>query len=203
MRIITGVAKGIKLKAPKGLDVRPTADRVKESIFNILANMNLSMDRNAIIGARVLDLFAGTGNLGLEALSRGAVHALFVDHSSVSLLATKENISHTDLGEFAEIQRGDSLKTLDKLSQNGRSFTLVFLDPPYNQGLVNAVLQKLDTTNVVEHGGVIVVEHSKHEKLNMDWKYLKLVRDERYGETFVAFLMRDYDNTKNTTSGGI
>jgi len=200
MRIITGVAKGSKLKAPKGLDVRPTADRVKESIFNILANMELPIERDALIGAEVLDLFAGTGNLGLEALSRGASHTLFVDQSLVSLATTKENINHTGLSKLATVQRGNSLNILDQLSQTGRSFTLVFVDPPYNQGLVNAVLQKLDKTNVVEYGGIIVVERSKHEQLNMDWQCLKLIRDERYGETFVTFLMRYYNNT--TTSGG-
>lgn len=190
MRIITGVAKGIKLKAPKGLDVRPTADRVKESIFNILANLQLPVERNAIIGAKVLDLFAGTGNLGLEALSRGADHALFVDRSPVSLATTKENINYADLSAVAEVQRGDSLKILDKLAQSGRSFTLIFIDPPYNQGLVNAVLQKLDMTGVVEENGIIVVEYSKHEHLKTDWQYLKLVRNEHYGETLVAFLSR-------------
>ncbi|MBP2664260.1 MAG: rsmD [Firmicutes bacterium] len=199
MRIITGSAKGVKLKAPKGLDVRPTADRVKGSIFNILANLELSIEQNAIMGATVLDLFAGTGNLGLEALSRGAAHALFVDHSMVSLATTKENINHADLSKMAEVRRGDSLKTLDQLTQTGRSFTLVFVDPPYNQGLVNAVLQKLDKTDVVENGGIIVVEYSKHEQLNADWQHLKLVRNERYGETLVAFLTRYYENT---TSGG-
>ena len=199
MRIITGVAKGIRLKAPKGLDVRPTADKVKGSIFNILANLELPIDRNAIIGAKVLDLFAGTGNLGLEALSRGAAHTLFVDHSLVSLTTTKENINHADLSKVAEVRRGDSLNILDKLTQSGRSFTLIFVDPPYNQGIVNAVLQKLDRTDVVENGGIIVVEYSKHEQLNTDWQYLKLVRNERYGETMVAFLMR---YCENTTSGG-
>ncbi|WP_255451300.1 16S rRNA (guanine(966)-N(2))-methyltransferase RsmD [Sporomusa sp. KB1] len=190
MRIITGVAKGIKLKVPKGLDVRPTADRVKESIFNILANLEVQVGRNAIIGANVLDLFAGTGNLGLEALSRGAAHALFVDHSMVSLATTKENINHADLSKVSEVHRGDSLKTLDKLAQSRRSFTLIFVDPPYNQGLVNVVLQKLDNIDVVENGGLIVVEYSKHEQLNADWQHLKLVRNERYGETLVTFLSR-------------
>lgn len=198
MRIITGVAKGIKLKAPKGLDVRPTADRVKESIFNILANLEMQVDRNAISGAKVLDLFAGTGNLGLEALSRGAAHALFVDHSMVSLATAKANINHADLSKESEVHRGDALKTLDKLAQSRRSFTLIFVDPPYNQGLVNAVLEKFDNNDVVENGGLIVVEYSKHEQLNADWQHLKLVRNERYGETLVAFFTQNYE----TTSGG-
>ncbi|WP_245692299.1 16S rRNA (guanine(966)-N(2))-methyltransferase RsmD [Sporomusa acidovorans] len=198
MRIITGIAKGIKLKVPRGLDVRPTADRVKESIFNILANLELPNGRNALAEATVLDLFAGTGNLGLESLSRGAAHTLFVDHSLASLAAVKENINHANFCKMAEVRRGDSLKVLDALNKSGRLFTLVFVDPPYNRGLVNTALQKLDMSDVVEHGGVIVVEHSKHEQINTDWHYLKLVRSERYGETLVAFLIQD----EKTTLGG-
>ncbi len=190
MRIITGIAKGTRLKAPKGLDVRPTADRVKESIFNILVNLDLPGAEDAVDGAQVLDLFAGTGNLGLEALSRGAEHTLFIDHSLLSLAVIKDNIYNAKLNAMAEVWRGDSVKALDKLSQLGRTFRLVFVDPPYNQGLVNTVLIKLDTTSIVEYGGLIVVEHSKHEPLATEWQHLKLIRTERYGETFVTFLMR-------------
>lgn len=195
MRIITGIARGIKLKAPKGLDVRPTADRVKESIFNILANMSLPFAEDAVVGARVLDLFAGTGNLGLEALSRGAEQALFIDHSSTSLAVIRDNIYNTKLSELAEVQRGDSVKILAKLSQLGRTFTLVFVDPPYNQGLVNEVLLKLDSMSLVENGGIIVVEHSKHEMINAEWHCLKLIRTEHYGETYVTFLLRECSHT--------
>ncbi|HWR43227.1 16S rRNA (guanine(966)-N(2))-methyltransferase RsmD [Sporomusa sp.] len=202
MRIITGIAKGTKLKTPKGLDVRPTADRVKESMFSILANLELPSDRHALTEATVLDLFAGTGNLGLEALSRGAAHALFIDHSQVSLAAIKENISNAKLGELAEVQRGDSVKALDKLDQSGQTFTLIFLDPPYNQGLVNIVLLKLDTSNVLVDGGLIVVEHSKHESINTQWQNLKLIRTERYGETFVTFFLRPIRETITLAIGG-
>ncbi|XER13609.1 Ribosomal RNA small subunit methyltransferase D [Sporomusa aerivorans] len=190
MRIITGTAKGIRLKAPRGLDVRPTGDRVKESMFNILANLKASTNSEVIYGARVLDLFAGTGNLGLEALSRGAHYALFVDRSQVSLAVIKDNIHSARLNALAEVRRGDSLKTLDSLAEAAQTFRLIFIDPPYNEGLVNAALLKLDMTSIVEPGGVIVVEHSKHEPVNTDWKYLQSIRTEHYGETFVTFLMR-------------
>lgn len=195
MRIITGIAKGTRLKVPKGLDVRPTADRVKESMFNILANFTSPSNTNIIREARVLDLFAGTGNLGLEALSRGAGYSLFIDLSPVSLAVIKDNIRHARLDAVAEVRKGDALKAVDKLAAQGQSFTLVFVDPPYNQGLVNAALLKLDTLDIVEPGGVIVVEHSKHEPVNGGWKYLQSVRTEHYGETFVTFLMRECANT--------
>ncbi len=202
MRIITGIAKGTRLKTPKGLDVRPTADRVKESMFSILANLTLPADRQALSGAKVLDLFAGTGNLGLEALSRGAAFALFIDHSPISLAVTEQNISNARLGDLAKVQRGDSVKALDKLAQSGQTFTLIFVDPPYNQGLVHTILLKLDTSSVMAEGGLVVVEHSKHELLNTQWQNLQLIRTERYGETFVTFFMRSISETNMMSTGG-
>lgn len=201
MRIITGAAKGVRLKAPKGLDVRPTTDRVKESIFNILANLELPIGKNAIVNATVLDLFAGTGNLGLEALSRGAEHALFIDRSPVSLAAVKANITQAKLAGLSEVWRRDSVKALDDLHQSGRVFTLIFVDPPYNQGLINVVLQKIDMTEILKYGGIIVVEHSKHEQLNSEWHHLKLIRSQQYGETIVTFLTRNHENTTLATGG--
>ncbi|MDF2875597.1 MAG: rsmD [Sporomusa sp.] len=202
MRIITGIAKGTKLKTPKGLDVRPTADRVKESMFSILANLVLPAGRHALIGAKVLDLFAGTGNLGLEALSRGAAHALFIDHSQISLAAIDQNISNARLGDLAKVQRADSIKALDRLAQSGQTFTLIFLDPPYNQGLVNTILLKLDGSSVLIEGGIIVVEHSKHESFNTQWQNLQLIRTERYGETIVTFFLRHIRETNTLAIGG-
>ena len=193
MRIITGTAKGTKLKAPKGLDVRPTADRVKESVFNILSNLKMT-DGHPILGAKVLDLFAGTGNLGLEALSRGADQVLFVDNSLTSLAAVKDNIASTKLSAHAELLKGDSVKLIDRFEQAGRKFTLVFIDPPYNQGLINRVLSKLDSGSILEGGGLIVVEHSKHEPVTGPFCNLSLLRSERYGETLVSILVRSTSN---------
>jgi len=181
MRIITGSAKGIKLKAPSGLDTRPTADRVKESVFNIL--------RDIVIDARVLDIFAGTGNLGLEALSRGAKTAVFVDHSHDSIGMIKENAHHTKLLEHTEIYKNDVLRALDQLVQAGRSFDLLFCDPPYKQGFVQTVLEKLDNHPIMAQGGVVVIEHSRHEKIVDEWEHLQLRRTERYGATLVSFLL--------------
>ena len=181
MRIITGSAKGIKLKAPAGFDTRPTADRVKESVFNILGDI--------VVDARVLDIFAGTGNLGLEALSRGGKTAVFVDKSSDSIGIIKENAQHTKLAEHTEIYKNDVLRALDKLVQAGRSFDLLFCDPPYKQGFVQAVLEKLDKHPIMAPGGVVVMEHSRHEKIADEWEHLQLKRTERYGATLVSFLL--------------
>ncbi|SMC67336.1 16S rRNA (guanine(966)-N(2))-methyltransferase RsmD [Sporomusa malonica] len=202
MRIITGIAKGTKLKTPKGLDVRPTADRVKESMFSILENLTLPGGGRVLTGAKVLDLFAGTGNLGLEALSRGAAHALFIDHSLVSLAVIKDNINSARLGERAEVQRGDSIKMLDKLGHSGRTFSLIFVDPPYNQRMVNVILLKFDTSIVAEDEGLIVVEHSKHESINTQWQNLQMIRTEQYGETLVTFFLQPIRGTTTLAIGG-
>jgi len=179
MRIITGIAKGAKLKAPRGMDTRPTADRVKESIFNILGTM--------VLEATVLDLFAGTGNLGLEALSRGAKHAVFVDQSAISMRVIKDNAIHTKLVHSADFYKSDVLKAVDKLGRAGQMFDLIFCDPPYNKGLVTSVLTKIDELNILTAGGIIILEHSRHENIDKQLSNLQLNRSERYGETIVSF----------------
>ena len=179
MRIIAGKAKGIKLTAPSGLNVRPTADRVKESVFNIL--------QTYIQEATVLDIFSGTGNLGLEALSRGAKSGVFIDISPVSIETIKKNGAKAKLLENMKIYRLDSIRGLMKLAQNGDRFDLIFCDPPYNQGFVARVLEKVDSTNLLVADGFLVVEHSKHEELMDNLKNLILKRTEIYGETIISF----------------
>lgn len=183
MRIITGSAKGTQLKAPRGLATRPTADRVKESVFNILGDI--------VIDAHVLDIFAGTGNLGLEALSRGATAAVFIDNSTESIDIIKANAERTKLTARTEIYKNDVTRALDKFVQNGRSFDLIFCDPPYNQGLIQIVLDRIENHSLLKPKGILVIEHSKHEKITDDWNNLQLRRVERYGETLVSFLLHN------------
>lgn len=173
MRIITGSARGARLKTPKGEGTRPTADRVKESLFNILGRKVL--DRS------VLDLFAGTGNLGLEALSRGAASATLVDKATASLL--KENARHTHLEEQAEILAGDVLQVLSRLQARGSIFNLVFCDPPYRQGLWQKVLLYFDASELLAREGILVVEHGADENEMPELKKLVLVMGRKYGHT--------------------
>lgn len=182
MRIIAGTAKGIRLKTPKGMNTRPTADRVKESVFGILAQTP--------VDAQVLDLFAGTGNLGLEALSRGAASAVMVDKSVHSIRLMMENAILTNLAGMAVICREDAIQALRRLDVEGKSFDLIFCDPPYNLGLAPKVVQLLDTGGVLSAGGILVVEHSRHEKLPDGLKRIVAYRSEFYGETVVSFFMR-------------
>lgn len=181
MRIITGSAKGAKLKAPHGLDTRPTTDRVKESLFNILGNI--------VEDAVVLDLFAGTGALGLEALSRGARQAVFIDQSAVSASVIKENAVHTKLCDCAQTVKCDVFKALDKLEAAGRAFDVVFCDPPYNKGYVARIMHKFDNSKIIAGQGILILEHSRHEQPGTQWKNLRLRRSERYGETMVSFFL--------------
>jgi len=179
VRIIAGTAKGIRLKTPKGINTRPTADRVKESVFGILASTP--------VDAEVLDLFAGTGNLGLEALSRGAVAAVLVDKNIQSIKTMMENAILTDLSGLTVICREDVMQALRRLENAGKSFDLIFCDPPYNLGLASKVLQVLDLCGVLRTGGVLVLEHSRHEKLPEELKRIVTYRSEFYGETVVSF----------------
>ena len=173
MRIITGRARGARLKTPKGLLTRPTSDRVKESLFSILGGR--------VVGRRVLDLFAGTGSLGLEALSRGAASAVFVDRATENVL--RENAEHTRLDETARILRGDVFSVLSRLAAEGAVFDLVFCDPPYHKGLWERALTALDAAPVLSEGALVIVESGEDEKELPSLTRLSLVREERYGHT--------------------
>ena len=173
MRIITGKARGARLKTPKGLSTRPTSDRVKESLFSILGGQ--------VVGRRVLDLFAGTGSLGLEALSRGAESAVFVDRATADLV--RENAEHAHLAEGARVVRSDVFAALARLFSEGGTFDLVFCDPPYHKGLWERALSALEASPVLSDGALVVVECGEDEREIPRMERLSLVREERYGHT--------------------
>ena len=173
MRIITGSAKGCRLKAPKGQDTRPTADRIKESLLNILGTR--------VFEQRVLDIFAGTGNLGLEALSRGAASAVFIDQATAALI--RENAEHTHLSEKAEILRGDVFQYLQRFAVSGRRFGLIFCDPPYHKGLWERALLFFDSAEVLAAEGMLIVEHGRDENVLPELQRLERIRNQTYGST--------------------
>lgn len=173
MRIITGSARGCKLKTPKGMETRPTADRIKESLFNIL--------QGKIAGKRILDIFAGTGNLGLEALSRGAAEAVFVDKATAALIS--ENAEHTHLAAKSKIMRADALAALLKMAAQKQQFDLIFCDPPYRRGLWEKVLQFIDENDILAPGGLVIVEHGRDENQLPSLQRLSRYRNETYGST--------------------
>lgn len=182
MRIITGSAKGTQLKAPTGLSTRPTTDRVKESMFGILGCL--------VEEARVFDIFSGTGNLSLEALSRGAESAIAVDKSANCQRIIRENGVKTRLDERLTVLKGDGLRYLEQYAQGGDRFDLIFADPPYEQGFVAKVIEVVEATSALAIGGVLVIEHTKKEPIDEEALLkLEIRRQERYGETMVSFLM--------------
>lgn len=184
MRIITGSAKGAKLKTPRGRDTRPTADRVKESLFNILGPM--------VEGRVVLDIFAGTGSLGLEALSRGAESAVLVDKATAPLM--RENARHVRLEGRAEVIDLDVFAALARLSAGQRTFGLIFCDPPYHLGLWEKALSALDSGEILSYEGILVVEHGADENVYPQLDNLQLVLNKSYGHTtqLSFFQRKDY-----------
>lgn len=180
MRIITGLARGARLSAPDGREVRPTPERVKEGIFSAL--------QFDIEGRRVLDLFAGSGQLGLEALSRGAVSAVFVDASDSSLQYVKKNIESTGLSGKARVVRSD-YASFTAASRD--VFDIVFLDPPYSAGLLLPALKAV--LPLMSDHGIIVCEHPPEVKLEETVGGFKISRTYRYGKVLVTVYRKGED----------
>lgn len=173
VRVIAGSARGARLRTPKGRSTRPTADRIKESLFNILGDVR---------GASVLDLYAGTGALGIEALSRGAKSAVFVENDARALSMIRDNLIHTKLEALGVVVRGQV--PLDPTRLAARSpFDLVLLDPPYEKGHVAATLTWLDGLALLAAGARVALERSLMEEIPADLKNLRSVREKVYGET--------------------
>jgi len=180
MRIISGDSKGRKLATPKDLSLRPTSDRVKESIFNIL--------RGQIEGGTVLDLFAGTGNLGIEALSRGAKEVTFVEKGKQALRLIQKNLEQFGMEERSEVLPTDANRAIEILKERGKAFDLIFMDPPYEQGLIERTLMKLNSHPIYHKDSVLVVEHHRRERLSSAVKGWNLIRQRRIGETVISLL---------------
>lgn len=178
MRVIAGKAKGTRLTSVAGLSTRPTGDRVKEALFNILGP--------AIQGSAFLDLYAGSGAIGLEALSRGAADVVWIDSNRACTAQIKANLKKTGLAG-GTIYTNDVLRALDQLARRNRQFDYIFLDPPYEQGLVRKTLEHSSTVSVMKNNGIIIVEASKKEEGPIDVSKLCLLRKQLYGDTILLF----------------
>lgn len=174
-RIIAGEFRGARLKSPPTTSTRPTADRVKESLFNIIAGR--------LDGATVLDLFAGTGNLGLESLSRGAASATFVDSATAPLIG--DNAGRLRVNDRARVMRLDAFAALRKLADGGAAFDLIFADPPYHRDLAARTLAFVDArASLLTPDGLLILEHGADESLALGAPaHLALARRKIYGRT--------------------
>ena len=180
MRVITGIARGRKLKELPGLETRPTTDKVKESVFNIV--------QFDIEGRRVLDLFGGTGQMGIEALSRGAAHCTFVDLRKEAAAVIRENLTHTKLAEQGKVIQGDYLAFLTGCREK---FDLIFLDPPYGTGMLEKALSAIAKIDIMTENGIIVCESAAEAALPELPAPYRMGRDYRYGKIKITLYHRD------------
>jgi len=177
MRVIAGKAKGVTLKTPEGMLTRPTADRVKEALFSILQFDLPGMD--------VLDLFGGTGQLGIEALSRGAKSAVFVDHQENACRLIRENLKRTGLS--GEVVRSDYMTYLRRC---GRKFDLIILDPPYAEVFLENAINCITEIDILQSGGIIATERPLGKELPNEYDGFRRSRDYKYGKTLLTFFTK-------------
>lgn len=180
MRVISGKSKGHKLKSPKGLKTRPTIDRIKESLFNILGNI----DNEDII----LDLFSGSGGIGIEFLSRGAKRAYFVDTSSESINIIKDNLKHTNLYETGVVIKDDALSAVEYFSKSSVKFNYIFLDPPFKEhDLLISTIEAIDFSKLLIDNGTIIIEHETDLQLQESLFNFQKVKFRKYGNETISF----------------
>ena len=180
MRVITGKARGVQLKTPEGMLTRPTADRVKEALFSII-NFDIP-------AAKVLDLFAGTGQLGIEALSRGAESAVFVDAREDACKIVRENLRRTKLETQASVVRSDYL---DYLKRCRNKFDIILLDPPYAEVFLENALKCIGEIDILRSGGIIVTERPLGKELSYDIEGFTRSKDYKYGNTLLTLYRKD------------
>lgn len=183
MRVITGSARGRKLQAPEGFVTRPTSDRVKEAIFSIV--------QFELEGRRVLDLFAGSGQMGIEALSRGAVTATFVERNPEAVKIIKANLAHTRLEDRG---MACAMDVTNYLKRCRNRFDVIFIDPPYRENLLETTVKQLSEIDILSEGGIIVCERPSDMTLNAAYGAFTKTKDYRYGKTGVTVYRAETQN---------
>lgn len=175
MRIVSGTLKNRKILTPKGMITRPTSERLREALFNIC--------QTYISDARFLDLFAGSGAMGLEALSRNAARTTFIDSSKESIKNIQQNISDLQLKDHSDVICGDVLLMVERLNQQKKQYDIIFADPPYDLGFGNKIVSLIDNSNLLAPGGMLFIEESVSEKLETVLKSLTFVSSRKMGRS--------------------
>lgn len=190
MRVIAGSARRLLLKTVEGMDTRPTQDRIKETLFNMI--------NNDLYGAVFLDLFAGSGGIGIEALSRGAKEAVFIDNGSRQIACIRDNLKTTRLEGKALVMNSDVLSGLKMLERNGKKFDLVFMDPPYDRELEKHVMESFMNSSLADENTLFIIEAS----LGTDFSWAgpmgyEIVRTKEYKTNKHVFLMKELKPDEN------
>ena len=180
MRVISGKARGVTLKTPEGMKTRPTADRVKEALFSII--------QFELPGKRILDLFGGTGQLGIEALSREAKSAVFVDAGEDACRLIRENLRRSKFEQCAKVVKSDYLAYLDRCREK---FDIIFLDPPYAEVFLENALKRITEIDILQSGGIIVTERPVEKDLPWEFEGFTRSKDYKYGKTLLTIYRKD------------
>lgn len=190
MRVISGLAKGKRLKAPTGLNTRPITDMIKEALFNVLGHR--------VMGSNFLDLFAGSGSVGIEALSRGAKKVVFVDSSGEAIKFIKANLANCGLEGDYEVYRSDVFKALVILERHGTRFDLIYIDPPFsNERIFSEVMGVLGKVDILESDGIVVIRTPRKKDIPTTFNRLERYRVSNYGESILNYYCRHEEDTKH------
>jgi 16S rRNA (guanine966-N2)-methyltransferase len=180
VRVIAGFAKGKRLKAPSGKETRPITDMIKEALFNVIGA--------DIQGARFLDLFAGSGSVGIEALSRGATQAIFVDNSPAAVRIIYENLDNCGFEDHYEVYCNDVLRAVTILNKRAVQFDYIYVDPPFTvEGIFMEILEKLDQSRILDPQGSIIIRTRRHQELPTVLTRLNKYRFNYYGESAIHY----------------
>ena len=175
MRVIAGKYKGRHLKSVAGMKTRPTSDKLKEAIFNMIGPY--------FEGGYCLDLFAGSGALGIEAISRGMEKAIFVDHAIAAIRTIKQNIANLNIEKHCEVYRNDAFRALYILAKRKLTFDFIFLDPPYEKIDYEKLLKKIEQSNIVNVHGIIYIEHKPSEKIHFQESLYSIMNEKKFNKT--------------------
>jgi len=187
MRVIGGVYRSRLIDMPKGVEIRPTQDRVREAIFNILGDIS---------GKVVLDLFSGSGAFGIESLSRGASKSTFVENNVRCVQTIEKNIENLKIpADRYDVIKGSAIRAVYGLDESGFKYDIVFMDPPYHRDLARNCLINLDSCDILSQFATVVVEHYKLDELDLDLASLVLDKERKYGDTVITFLKLHAEET--------
>lgn len=185
MRVISGSKGGLKLFMHDGYDTRPTSDRVKEGVFSSISSY--------VYNAKVLDLFAGSGAIGIEALSRGAKEAFFVEKDQKAIKTLQRNIEHAGFEKESHILVGDSIQLIKKLA-NFAPYDIIYMDPPYHENYYESALTLLEKYDILSKNGIMVLESEKKTSLSCNEKFYSIKKTKTYGDTRITYVVLQRDD---------